>query len=158
MILEPAEMRRRFELQRVVRVATVDQRGRAHVVPVIFALDGGIFYSPTDRPSEQRQLPPKRLRNLEQNQAVTVLADFFDDEDWLRAWWVRLRGTGRIVGESPERTHALSLVDQKYPQFDGPVYQERGGPVLAVEIKDWRGWTYSDQPWPARRRRWRAAS
>lgn len=145
------EMRGRFERERVVRLATVDERGQPHLVPVIFAIDGDIFYSPTDRPKDKK-LPPKRLRNLDHNQRVTVLADFYDD-DWLKAWWVRLRGAGRVVGDGQERTHALGLIDRKYELFAGDVYAERGGPVLAVDIKDWLGWAYTDRP--AQASRWR---
>jgi PPOX class probable F420-dependent enzyme len=144
MKLSQDEMRDRIGPERVVRFATVDERGRPHVVPVIFAIDGDTFYSPTDRPNDHRPLPPKRLRNLEHNGQVTILADRYD-EDWLKAWWVRLRGTGRVVAEGTERIRALGLVDRKYPQFDGDVYAERGGPVLAVDISDWLGWAYGDQ-------------
>lgn len=156
MILEQDEMRGRIERERVVRLATIDERGRAHVVPVIFVIDGDIFYSPTDKGVRL----PKRLRNLDHDQRVTILADFYD-EDWLKAWWVRLRGTGRVVGESPERTQVMGLLDRKYRQFDGPRYLKDGGPVLAVDIKDWSGWAYSDQSarprgwWPWRSRPWR---
>lgn len=156
MILALDEMRGRIERERAVRFATVDDRGRAHVVPVIFVIDGDIFYSPTDK----GQGPPKRLRNLDHDQRVTILADCYD-EDWLKAWWVRLRGNGRVVGESPERTHALGMLDQKYPQFDGPKYLKDGGPVLAIDIKDWTGWAFSDRSaeatgrWPWRSRPWR---
>lgn len=138
------EMRSRFEGERSVRLGTVDERGGAHMVPVIFVVDGDVFYSPTDRPKNGSPRP-KRLRNLDHDQRVTVLADLYDD-DWLKAWWVRLRGTGRVVGESPERTHALGLIDRKYAQFDGARYLKDGGPVLAVDIKDWLGWAFSDLP------------
>ncbi|MGH3155509.1 MAG: pyridoxamine 5'-phosphate oxidase family protein [Streptosporangiaceae bacterium] len=157
MNLGPEEMRGRIERLRVVRLATVDESGQAHVVPVIFVVAGDIFYSPTDKP-KNNQPRPKRLRNLDHDKRVTVLADFYDD-DWMNAWWVRLRGAGRVVGESPERTHALGLVDRKYPQFDGSRYVKDGGPVLAVDINDWRGWAFSDRPaatqrrWPRRRSR-----
>jgi hypothetical protein len=127
-------------------------------------VDGDIFYSPTDKPTgkptDKRARSPKRLRNLVHDQRVTILADFYH-EDWLKAWWVRLRGTGRVVGESPERTHAAGLLDRKYSQFAGTAYAEDGGPVLAVDIKDWLGWAYSDRSagargwWPWRRRPWR---
>lgn len=150
MKLDQDEMRDRIEGARVVRLATVDERGLAHVVPVLFVVDGDILYTPTDKPTAAKRRP-KRLRNLEHDQRVTILADHYD-EDWLQAWWVRMRGTGREVGESPERTHALDLVDRKYPQFDGPRYRTDGGPVLAVDIKDWLGWAWGDQP--AASRRW----
>jgi PPOX class probable F420-dependent enzyme len=138
MILRQDEMRRRIERERVVRLATIDERGRAHVVPVVFAVDGDIFYSATD---EGPRLA-KRLRNLEHDQRVTILADVYD-EDWSKVWWVRLRGTGRVVGEGSERTHAIGLLERKYPQFAGTPSAEAGGPVLAVDIKDWSGWAYS---------------
>ncbi|MFC9470452.1 pyridoxamine 5'-phosphate oxidase family protein [Streptomyces coelicoflavus] len=153
------EMRSRFERERSVRMGTVDARGGAHLVPVIFVVDGDVLYSPTDRPKNGNPRP-KRLRNLDHDRRVTVLADRYDD-DWLKAWWVRLRGTGRVVGESPERTHALGLIDRKYAQFDGARYLRDGGPVLAVDIKDWLGWAFSDlpaesdRPRPRRERWWR---
>lgn len=156
MILGQDEMRRRIAREHVVRLATIDEHGRAHVVPVIFAVDGDVFYSPTDRPSEARPRPAKRLSHLEHDPRVTVLADFYDD-DWLKAWWVRLRGTGRVVGEGPERTRVAGLLDRKYRQFAGAAYLEDGGPVLAVDIEDWTGWAYTDRPAGARGRRpWRA--
>lgn len=161
MILGQDAMRSRIERERVVRLATVDELGQAHVVPVLFAIDGDVFYSPTDKPSAIKPRP-KRLRNLDHNKHVTLLFDRYD-EDWLKAWWIRVRGTGREVGESPERTHALNLVDQKYPQFDGPRYLKDGGPVLAVDINDWRGWAWGDgsggarSRWPWRSRPWRRA-
>jgi PPOX class probable F420-dependent enzyme len=137
MILGQDEVRGRIERERVVRVATIDECGRAHLVPVVFVVDGDIFYSPTD---EGPRLS-KRLRNLDYDQRVTILADFYD-EDWPKVWWVRMRGTGRVVGESPERTHAIGLLERKYPQFAGTPSAEAGGPVLAVDIKDWSGWAY----------------
>jgi PPOX class probable F420-dependent enzyme len=159
MILGQDEMRRRIERQRVVRLATIDEQGRAHVVPVLFVVDGNIFYSPTDRSSEKRPRPAKRLSHLEHDRRVTVLADFYH-EDWLRAWWVRLRGTGRVVGEGQERAHVAGLLDRKYRQFAGDAYLKDGGPVLAVDIKNWTGWAYTDRSargrgwWPWRGRPW----
>ncbi|MER5510726.1 pyridoxamine 5'-phosphate oxidase family protein [Streptomyces sp. NPDC002766] len=161
MKLGQQEMRSRFERERAVRLATVDERGRAHVVPVIFVVDGDVFYSPTDKPKSGNPRP-KRLRNLDRDPRVTVLADCYD-ENWLGAWWVRLRGTARVIDAGPERTRALGLLDGKYEQFDGPRYLKDGGPVVAVDIKDWLGWAYSEQSaqpvaQPGRRRPWRERS
>ncbi len=161
MIIGQDEMRARIERVRSVRLATIDERGQAHVVPVIFAVDGDTFYSPTDKPKGDKPRLPKRLRNLDHDDRVTILADFYH-EDWLKAWWVRLRGTGRVVGESPERTHAIGLLDRKYRQFAGDAYAQDGGPMVVVDIKDWLGWAYSDlsaggrgwwRTWPWRRSR-----
>jgi hypothetical protein len=45
-------------------------------------------------------------------------------------------------GPPPWRSLSRS-VEQQYPQFAGAPSAEAGGPVLAVDIKDWSGWAYS---------------
>ena len=120
---------------RVARLATVDPQGRPHVVPICFVVDGETLYTVVDeKPKRTRRL--QRLRNIEANPQVEVLIDEYD-EDWSRLWWVRLRGTARIV-EHDER--AIDLLAAKYPQ-----YRERppSGPVIAVSIEERIGWTAS---------------
>jgi PPOX class probable F420-dependent enzyme len=85
-----------------------------------------------EKPKRTRRL--QRLRNIEANPSVEVLIDHYD-EDWSQLWWVRLRGSARIVDDP----HALELLVAKYPQ-----YRERppSGPVIAVTIEqrtEWRG-------------------
>ena len=120
--------------QRVARLATVDPAGRPHVVPICFVLDGDTLYTVVDeKPKRTRRL--QRLRNIEANPQVEVLIDEYD-EDWSRLWWVRLRGTARVV----EDPRAVELLAAKYPQ-----YRERppAGPVIAVQIEERSEWTSS---------------
>jgi PPOX class probable F420-dependent enzyme len=120
---------------RVARVGTIDERGRVHLVPIVYVVDGDTLYSSTDAGDR----PAKRLRNLETNPSVTILVDVYDEE-WSKVWWVRLRGTGRVVEEGPEHAHAYRLLREKYPQYESePV----GGPVMAVDVAEWAGWAYS---------------
>jgi PPOX class probable F420-dependent enzyme len=117
---------------RVARLATVDPRGRPHVVPICFVLDGDTLYTAVDeKPKRTRAL--QRLRNVEANAQVEVLIDHYD-EDWSRLWWVRLRGTARVLDDEPR---ALELLRAKYPQ-----YRQRPprGPVIAVAIEERREW------------------
>ena len=119
---------------RVARLATVDPRGRPHVVPICFAIDGDTLYSAVDeKPKRTREL--QRLRNIEMNPHVEVLIDHYD-EDWTRLWWVRLRGSARIADDP----RAVELLIAKYPQ-----YAERppAGPVIAVSIEERSEWTAS---------------
>jgi hypothetical protein len=68
---------------------------------------------------------------------VTVLVDHYDDDDWERLWWIRLRGRARVLDEGEERGRALALLTAKYPQYrDEPP----DGAVLAVDITDVREW------------------
>ena len=48
MIRGQDETRGRIERERVVRLATIGGRGRAHVVPGVFAVVGDAFCSPTE--------------------------------------------------------------------------------------------------------------
>jgi PPOX class probable F420-dependent enzyme len=119
---------------RVARLATVDPQGRPHVVPICFVIDGDTLYTAVDeKPKRTRRL--QRLRNIETNPRVEVLVDHYE-EDWSRLWWVRLRGTARIVDDR----RAGELLAAKYPQ-----YGERppAGPVIAVTIEERSEWTSS---------------
>jgi len=118
----------------VARLATVGRDGRPHVVPICFVLDGSMLYTAVDeKPKRTRRL--RRLENIEANPAVEVVIDHYED-DWSRLWWVRLRGTARIV----EDPRAVELLAAKYPQYrDRPP----AGPVIAIEIEERSEWTSS---------------
>jgi len=122
------------EQARVARLATVDPQGRPHVVPICFALEGEMLYSVVDeKPKRTRRL--QRLRNIEANPRVEVVIDEYD-EDWSRLWWLRLRGSARIVDDP----HAVDLLSEKYPQYrESPP----SGPVIAVSIDERIAWTAS---------------
>jgi PPOX class probable F420-dependent enzyme len=120
---------------RVARLATIDPDGRPHLVPIVFALDGDTLYTAVDaKPKRSRRL--RRIENARERPDVTVLVDHYD-EDWRRLWWVRLRGRARVLDDGEEAERALELLADKYAQYD----RERpAGPVLAVDVIDWRGW------------------
>ena len=118
----------------VARLATAGRDGRPHVVPICFVLDGETLYTAVDeKPKRTRRL--KRLENIEANPRVEVLIDHYED-DWSKLWWVRLRGTARIV----EDPRAVDLLVAKYPQ-----YAERRpeGPVIAIDVEERSEWTSS---------------
>jgi PPOX class probable F420-dependent enzyme len=131
-------MRALVEEARVARLATLEADGRPHLVPICFALEGDVLYSAVDRkPKRSRRL--QRLENVTRNPRVTLLFDHYE-EDWSKLWWVRLRGTARILAEGPEHDHALSLLATKYEQYRA---EPPPGPVLAVAIAEWRSWAAS---------------
>jgi PPOX class probable F420-dependent enzyme len=126
----------RLTAARVARLATTDPDGRPHLVPIVFALDGDTLYTAVDRkPKRSRTL--RRIENARTRPDVTVLVDHYED-DWRRLWWIRLRGRARVLDEGDERTRALALLTEKYPQYRT---EPQDGPVLAVTITDVREWT-----------------
>jgi PPOX class probable F420-dependent enzyme len=136
--MDEVAMRRRVAEARAARVGTLDERGRAHLVPIVYVIDGDTLYSSTDAGPR----PVKRLRNLQWDPRVTVLVDVYD-EDWSKVWWVRLRGSGRAVEEGPEWEHARRLLWEKYPQFQQAPAEEGAGPIMAVDVEEWSGWAYT---------------
>jgi PPOX class probable F420-dependent enzyme len=136
--IDPAVMRRLVAGSRVARMATLDADGRPHLVPLVFAMDGDTLYSSVDeKPKTTRQV--RRLGNIRANpDRVTVLIDHYED-DWPAVWWVRLRGTGRVLEEGAERERALRLLAEKYPQYRDMPPQ---GAVIALGVTEWRGWSW----------------
>jgi PPOX class probable F420-dependent enzyme len=137
--MDEARMRQLVATARVGRLATLAPGGRLHLVPICFAVDGDVLYSAVDeKPKRSRRL--QRIENVRARPEVAVLVDHYE-EDWSRLWWVRLRGRGRVVEHGPELEAALRLLAEKYEQ-----YEERPppGPVLAIVIDEWRGWSARD--------------
>jgi PPOX class probable F420-dependent enzyme len=135
------QARRRATDARVAHLATVSASGEPHAVPVTFAVDGDTIVVGVDqKPKTSRNL--KRLQNIRDNPAVSVLVDHYDDEDWSALWWVRADGTASIVDSGePASVTARGLLVAKYRQYvdDPPV-----GPFIVVAVQRWRGWQYAE--------------
>jgi PPOX class probable F420-dependent enzyme len=144
--LPEAEARSRLAQARVARLATADAAGRPHVVPVTFAVDSGagpagggrVYIAIDHKPKTTTNL--KRLRNIAENPAVSLLADHYED-DWAALWWARADGRAIVVpAGAAERERPLDLLAEKYPQ-----YREHrpDGPLIVIEADRWTGWTSS---------------
>jgi PPOX class probable F420-dependent enzyme len=129
------EARRRFAAARVARLATADAGGRPHLVPIVFAVEADRVYSAVDA-KPKRTVALRRLDNVRQNPAVSLLVDHYEEE-WDALWWVRADGRARVIADpdSAEARHALALLAARYPQ------QRATGAVLAVEVDRWTGWS-----------------
>jgi PPOX class probable F420-dependent enzyme len=128
-----AQARERFAAARVARLATADAAGRPHLVPVVFAVDGDRVYIAVDA-KPKRTTALRRLANVRQNPAVSLLVDHYE-EDWEALWWVRAEGCGRVLeAEDAEARDAVELLRARYPQ------QQAVGAVLAVDVERWSGW------------------
>jgi PPOX class probable F420-dependent enzyme len=124
-----------FGAARVARLATVDDSGRPHLVPVTFAVDGDVAYIAVDhKPKTTRNL--KRLRNIEANPRVSLLVDEYA-EDWTQLWWVRVDGTATILRDPATFAEPVRLLAGKYPQ-----YQQRPpeGPIIRIQITHRASW------------------
>jgi PPOX class probable F420-dependent enzyme len=137
--MDETRMRQLVAAARVGRLATIAPGGRAHLVPICFALEGEVLYSAVDeKPKRSRRL--QRIENVRAHPAVAVLVDHYE-ENWSRLWWVRLRGRGRVIEDGPELEAALRLLAAKYEQYRT---QPPGAPVLAIDLEEWRAWSAAD--------------
>lgn len=135
-------MRRRVSEARVGRLATIDSSGGPHLVPFVFVLDprGDTIYSEVDdKPKRTKRL--KRLANIRHEPRVAVIVDHYE-ADWDRAWWVMMRGRGRVLESGAERDLGLELLAEKYEQYRlGTESESEPGPVIAIDVELWRGWS-----------------
>jgi PPOX class probable F420-dependent enzyme len=135
---------RRLHEAPVGRMATVRPDGTPHVVPFVFAFitadDGSIhlYWMVDDKPKRTPAL--RRIANLRSNPAVEVLVDRYDD-DWTVIWWVRARGTGRVVSSVQERSIALEALAGKYPQYGSA---NPAGEIIAIDVETVAGWSARD--------------
>ncbi len=136
--MTPERQRRIFEAARVARLATADAAGKPHVVPIVFVLVHDTIYTAVDA-KPKRTTALRRLANVTDNPAASVLVDHYNDADWSDLWWVRADGTGRVLeAVEPEAQLAIDLLAERYPQHRDDRPQ---GPVLAIDVVHWSGWS-----------------
>lgn len=140
------EARQRFTSCRVARMATVDASGLPHLVPIVFALDRDTVYSAVDQ-KPKRTTALRRLANIALHPGVALLVDEYT-EHWDRLWWVRADGTATVHEcGSTVGARGIAALAERYVQYAArpPV-----GPVIAVAVTRWSGWTAEGRPRPAR--------
>jgi PPOX class probable F420-dependent enzyme len=119
----------------VARLATADNAGIPHIVPVTFVLRGDVICWAVDhKPKEHNRL--RRLRNISVNPAVSFLVDAYD-ADWSRLWWARADGTAAILDE-PDPAW-VALLANKYQQYR---QAPPTGPTVLTSVTRWSGWAY----------------
>jgi len=102
---------------RVARLATLDETGYPHLVPVCYATDGQAYYSAID--AKPKRVPPERLRRVRNIRARPHVALLFDhyEEDWRRLRYVLVQGRAELLAQGPEWDVARELLTAKYPQY-----------------------------------------
>jgi PPOX class probable F420-dependent enzyme len=124
---------------RVARLGTLSPTGRVDLVPITFAVVDDVLFTAVDhKPKTTTAL--KRLDNVRTNPEVSVLIDDYDDADWSRLWWVRLRGLAQVHDGGVEHERAIDALVAKYPQYRST---PPAGPAIVVELIRWQWWSAS---------------
>jgi PPOX class probable F420-dependent enzyme len=122
----------------VARLATVDEAGRPHVLPVCFAEVGGVLYTPIDqKPKRGDPLSLRRVRNILAHPDVCLVVDHYE-EDWTHLAWLQVRGTAALVDDPAERTQALAALRARYHQYRAMDLESR--PLIRITPERVVGW------------------
>ncbi|WP_214108126.1 TIGR03668 family PPOX class F420-dependent oxidoreductase [Acrocarpospora catenulata] len=133
--MTPDAAREKFTTARSAHLATADSSGTPHLVPIVFALHSNqIAFAIDHKPKRTQNL--RRLRNIAQNDRVSVLVDHYD-EDWTQLWWSRADGRATISHDPPAQW--LTRLTTRYPQYAETPPQ---GPLVLITVERWQGWSY----------------
>jgi len=123
---------------RIARLATADEKGRPHVIPICFALDGKQLFSPIDeKPKKAAPLRLKRIRNIRANPRVAVVIDRYE-ENWQRLAYVLITGRAKILMRGARHKRAVRLLRKKYPQYRK--MRLEGRPIIRIIPTGYKCW------------------
>lgn len=136
-----APIRKKLKQARVARLATLDAKGRPHIVPICFAYDGEFFYTAIDE--KPKRVAPERLRrvqNIRRTERVALLIDEYTD-NWARLWYVFIRGQAKLVPKSAidERARAIRELKAKYPQYSQGMLAD-DAPIIRITPETFTSW------------------
>jgi PPOX class probable F420-dependent enzyme len=124
--------------QRVARLATADDTGRPHVVPICYALTGDtVYFTVDEKPKRRPGASLKRLANLRTNPFAALVVDRYD-EDWGRLGWVMVQGRAEVLASGPEHDLAQASLRVRYPQL--AAMRIEGLPVVAIRVDHASSW------------------
>lgn len=150
-------------MARVATLATVDDRGAPHLVPVTFAVEAPVstdapgtpaapeppaspgdsapvvVWSATDA-KPKRGAPLRRHANIRVHPVVSLLVQHWD-ERWDALWWVRADGSASLLDEPTTVAQVTRLLREKYRQYERVAV---AGPLIRVEVRAWQGWAASE--------------
>jgi PPOX class probable F420-dependent enzyme len=129
-----------LRVERVARLAFVDEQDRPRVLPVTFALSGGAIWSAIDEKPKRRS-EPARVRRLRRRPEAALCVDVYSD-DWSRLAWVQL--LGRVewlsVEQGGEGMAALAAKYEPYAERTPP------GPLMRLSVERALYWRATGNP------------
>lgn len=134
-----------FRTWPVARLATLNDDGSPHQIPIVFTWHDGCFWSPIDgKPKQWAQ--PTRVQNAIANPIASLLIDKYD-EDWTQLWWIRadLEITVVRLHEADPETldiarQAKSKLEGKYQQYDSTLILREPETILSMRPTALTSW------------------
>jgi nitroimidazol reductase NimA-like FMN-containing flavoprotein (pyridoxamine 5'-phosphate oxidase superfamily) len=120
----------------VIRVATVDARGRPQVTPVCPVESAGKIYWASD-------LETAKLANITRRPSVALVADTYK-ADWRRMGGVMAQGRARIIKEGPLFRKIRGLLYRKFKVYKSNApFEEREAAIIEVTPSRLINWWFS---------------
>jgi PPOX class probable F420-dependent enzyme len=120
--------------QRVARLATADEDGHPTLIPICYAFDGQVFYTPLDeKPKSVTSMQLKRVRNIEARHEAALLIDQYTD-DWSQLGYILIHAHAELLFPPGEgHTQALRLLQARYVQYRAMKLEQSALIVLTPE-------------------------
>ena len=131
--------------QRVARLATADEAGKPHAIPVCFALaQPSVYIALDEKPKDVPVSRLKRVRNIIENPDVALVADRYA-EDWNLLAFVIVRGRAELLEpDTDEHAAAVRLLRGKYHQYEAMRIEQN--PVIAIRPEKAVSWGALGEP------------
>lgn len=128
-MVKPSDKERKFlQSHDVCRFATASKKAVPHVVPVVYALDGGVFVIAVDYGT-------KKLQNLRENPVASLVVDDYDPN---RA--VFIQGRCLILERGKEYLRLLKILFDRFEFYRSNPWGEGESPILVVtpdKVTNW---------------------
>ena len=129
---------------RTAHLATADEDGQPHVIPICFAFDGRSIYSVLDRkPKNVPAAQLRRVRNILANPKVSLVVDHYEEE-WSHLRYVLVFGHAELLTEGDELARAMDLLREKYTQYRD--MDLVGSPAIKIVPERFVPWSFQPQP------------
>ena len=114
-----------IEWERVCRVATADEAGMPHLVPVCHVVAGGKIYFASGNDG-------RKVLNLKANPRVALTVDLYS-EAWANLKGVMVQGTATLIEKGPRFRKTRALLYRKYPQYPDEAALDESDSVI-IEV------------------------
>jgi len=130
---EPNRKQREIlESGRVARMATVDEAGKPHIVPICYTFTSGLIYTAIDKKSKSVEINSLgRIKNIGSNPHVSLVIDKYY-EDWNRLYFLKISGLANIIAQGEEYENSLLSLCEKYSQYVVMDLLNLGLPVIKI--------------------------
>jgi PPOX class probable F420-dependent enzyme len=121
-----------LESGRVARMATVDETGKPHIVPICYAFVSGLIYTPIDKkPKSVTVNTLGRIKNIRSNPYVSFVIDKYY-EDWNRLYYLKITARASLLDRGEEYENSLMSLSEKYSQYRDMDLLNLGLPVIKI--------------------------